>query len=242
MSRPPGSGPRPNDGSISGEPAPTGSQVVVESLYAILALGSVALYALTLRPSASTEFRELAEYIDWVICVLFFSKAAWDLWKSPNRKRWWHWGWSDFLASVPIVEPLRGFRAIRLVLILRVLRSATRAVHGFAALFRVGRAKTVAATVSSLIVISLILASFLILGLESRHPEANILTAEDALLWSVATFFGAEPTDFGDHHAVTAGGSLIAVWLKTLALGLIGSLAGLISNWIETGAEAADRG
>lgn len=224
---------RPKGGSTAPEPAPTGSQVVLESLYAVLALGSVALYALTLRPSATEEFRELAEYIDWAICTLFFTKAAWDLWRAPDRKRWWHWGWSDFLASVPIVEPLRGLRAIRLVLIIRVLRSATRAVHGFAALFRVGRAKTVAATVSSLIMISLILGSFLILGLESRHPEANILTAEDALLWSVATFFGAEPTDFGEHQAVTTGGSLIAVWLKTLSLGLVGSLAGLISNWIE---------
>lgn len=233
MSPAPTSGSRPYDGSISREPTPTGSQIVVEALYAVLALGSVALYALTLRPSASVEFRELAEYIDWVICVLFFTKAAWDLWKAPNRKRWWHWGWSDFLASVPIVEPLRGFRAIRLVLILRVLRSSTRAVHGFAALFRVGRAKTVAATVSSLITVSLILGSFLILGLESRHPDANILTAEDALLWSAATFFGAEPSDFGERHAVTTGGSVIALWLKTLALGLVGSLAGLISNWIE---------
>lgn len=216
---------------------PTGAQVVLETLYAVLALGSVALYALTLRPSASTEFRELAEYIDGAICALFFTKAAWDLWRAPDRRRWWRWGWSDFLASVPIVEPLRAFRAIRLILIIRVLRSVTRAVHGIAALFRVGRAKTVAATVSSLIVISLVLSSFLILGLESRHPEANILTAEDALLWSISNLFGAEPEDFGGHYAVSAGGRLIVLWLVTLSLGLVGSLAGLISNWIEGGRE-----
>ena len=53
------------------------------------------------------------------------------------------------------------------------------------------------ATVFSLIVASVVMGSFLILGMESAHPDANILTAENALLWAVATLFGAEPTHFG---------------------------------------------
>ena len=77
------------------------------------------------------------------------------------------------------------------------------------------------------------MSSVLILGMESTHPEANIRTAENALMWVIATLFGAEPTYFGDHYPVTLGGRVIALWLVIVSLGLIGSLAGVISAWIE---------
>ena len=80
--------------------------------------------------------------------------------------------------------------------------------------------------------------SFLILGVESTQSDANILTAENALLWAVATLFGAEPAHFGDHYPVTLGGRMIALWLVIVSLGLIGSLAGVISAWIEQGSES----
>ena len=47
---------------------------------------------------------------------------------------------------------------------------------------------------------------------------------------SVATLFGA---DFSDLHTTTTGGMLVSLWLVVLSLGLIGSLAGLTSAWIE---------
>ena len=111
-----------------------------------------------------------------------------------------------------------------------VIRSTTRGVHGIATYFNVDRSRAVVATIFSLIVISVLTSSFVVLGLESAALEANILMAEDALTWSVATLFGA---DVGDHHTVTTGGMLVSLWLVVLSLGLIGSLAGLISAWIE---------
>ena len=215
--------------------APTGAQVVLESLYAGLALGSVVLFGLRLHPSATREFLRLGEIVDRAICVLFFTKAVWDLWRAEDRKRWWKWGWADLVASIPDIELLRTLRGVRLILMVRVLRSTTRGVHGIATLFNVSRGRSVAATVFSLIVISLVASSFLVLGLEGGHPDANILTAQDAAWWSVSTLFGAEPSDFGGRYPVTTGGRLVALWLVVLSLGLIGSLAGLISAWIEGG-------
>lgn len=82
------------------------------------------------------------------------------------------------------------------------------------------------------------MSSFLILGVESTQTEANIRSAENAALWSVATMFGAEPAYFGDHDPDTLGGRLIALWLVIVSLGLIGSLAGVMSAWIEQEPEA----
>ena len=218
--------------------AVSGAQIIVETLYAGLALGSIVLLGMRLAAGLGSEFQNLALMIDYLVCVLFATKAAWDLWRAPDKLRWWKWGWADLAASIPEVEALRALRLCRLFLIIRVMRSTTQSVHSIATYFNVGRARAVIATVFSLIVVSVVISSFLILGVESSRPDANIRTAEDALLWAVATLFGAEPIYFGDHYPVTLGGRLITLWLVIVSLGLIGSLAGVISAWIEQGAES----
>ena len=118
-------------------------------------------------------------------------------------------------------------------MMVRVIRSTTSSVRGAVALFDAGRTQSLVAIVFSLIVVSVVAGSFLVLGMESSRPDANIDTAEAAFLWTVSTLIGAEPAGFGDHHTVTTGGRIVSIWLVTLSLGLIGSLAGLISAWIE---------
>lgn len=55
-------------------------------------------------------------------------------------------------------------------------------------------------------------------------------SVDNALVWAVATSFGA---DFSDHRAATTGGMVVSLWLVVLSFGLIGSIAGLIFGWIE---------
>ena len=226
---------------IRAEPAPSGAQIVVETLFAALALGTVVLFGLRFTPVLSPETQNLARLLDYYVCILFASKAIWDLWHAADKRRWWRLGWIDFAASIPEIEVLRALRLLRLLLIIRVLRSTTKSIHGIATHFNANRTAAVISTVFSLIVVSIVMGSFLILGMESGHPEANILTAESALLWAVATLFGAEPSYFGDYYPVTSGGRLIALWLVIVSLGLIGSLAGIISAWIEEEEEEEPR-
>ena len=58
-----------------------------------------------------------------------------------------------------------------MLLIIRVMRSTTRSVHSIVTYFNVGRARAVVATVFSLIVVSIVMSSFLVLGVETTHPE-----------------------------------------------------------------------
>ena len=213
--------------------APSGPRIIVESLYAFLAIGSVILFGLREMSSFSDEVSQLAELADLIVCALFWVKAAWDLYRAPSRLGWLRWGWADLLASIPSVGVLRPLRALRLIMMIRAIRSTTQGVHGIATYFNVDRTRSVATTVFALIVISVLTSSFVVLGVESGAPNANIVTAEDALWWAVSTLFGAEPASFGNHHAVTTGGRLMSLWLLILSLGLIGSLAGIISAWIE---------
>lgn len=218
--------PPPSPGAL------TGPQVILESLFAVLALGSVALFGIRQLPQPE-EFERLADVLDWIICALFFTKAMWDLWRAPSKREWLKWGWADILASIPEIELLRAFRGARLFVVIRLFRSTTRSVSGLSTLFNMSRARSVAATVSSLIVVSLMVSSVLVLTLEAGKPGANIVTAEHALWWSISTMFGIEPDNFDGLRVVTTGGRLIALWLVIVAFGLLGSLAGLISSWIE---------
>lgn len=224
--------PAPAGAQVGSRPT-SAAQIILEMLYALLALGSVILFGLRLGFDLDPEFEALAVIADRLVCSLFILKATWDIWKAPNRRQWWKWGWADVVASIPDVEALRAFRGLRLMMMVRVMRSTTRSVRGVVALFDVERTKALVAVVFALIVVSVVAGSFLVLGIESAHPDANIRTAEAAFLWTISTLIGAEPTGFGDHFPVSTGGRIVAIWLVTLSLGLIGSLAGLISAWIE---------
>ena len=78
----------------------SGAQIVVESLFALLALGSIVLLGLRTMPGFGSEFRDLALMLDYMVCVLFASKAVWDLWH-PDKPVGAMIG---FLASVPEIE------------------------------------------------------------------------------------------------------------------------------------------
>ncbi len=221
-------------GSGSTQPGTlSGPQIIMESLFALLAMGSLVVFGLREMSSPGEEFHELAEWVDLAVCAMFWGKAAWDLYRAPSKTGWLRWGWADLVASIPSVGFLRPLRALRLFMMIRIIRSTTRGVHGIATYFNVDRTRSLVATVFSLIVISMLTSSFVVLGVESGVASANIHTAEDALSWSVSTLFGAESAGFGDHHPVTTAGKLVSLWLVVLSLGLIGSLAGIISSWIE---------
>ena len=211
----------------------TATQIIVESLFAVLALGAIVLFGLRNASVLDPEFQNLALLLDYFVCFLFGAKALWDLARAPDKLRWLKWGWADLAASIPAIEAFRALRLLRLLLMVRLLRSTTRSIHGIATIFNVERARAVIATVFSLIVISLVTSSVLILSVERTHPEANIRTAKSAVLWAVGTLFGADTDLFGNHYAVTLGGRLLTFWLVFMSIGLIGSLAGVISSWIE---------
>ena len=127
--------------------AVSGAQIIVETLYALLALASIVLFGLRQTSLLSPALQNLAQLTDYIVCILFATKAVWDLWRAPNKLKWLKWGWADFAASIPEVEFLRFLRGLRLLLIIRVMRSTTRSVHSIVTYFNVGRARAVVATV-----------------------------------------------------------------------------------------------
>jgi voltage-gated potassium channel len=62
---------------------------------------------------------------------------------------------------------------------------------------------------------------------ERGAPDANILSASDAMWWVYVTI---TTVGYGDHYPVTNGGRLVGIMIMTMGVGLFGTLAGFIAN------------
>ena len=148
--------------------------------------------------------------------------------RAPRKWRYIRtWGWLDLLASVPAIGILRTARLARVVRVLRILRVA-KATQLLTLNLTASRRETgfFAATLVALVVT--MAGSISVLQAERDAPGANIVTAEDALWWSVVT---VATVGYGDRFPVTTEGRLVAVVLMAVGVGLFGTLSGLAASW-----------
>ena len=207
----------------------TGSALVLEALFALLALASVLMFALRATQSYDRNMVDLMVMFDRIICALFGWRFFWELYRAPNKRKFMRLGWIDLVAAIPEVEFLRSLRLARVVLLIRLLRSTASAAHELARILHFDRAYTVMTATFAVGIASALGSAFLLLGVESGAPGSNVRTAGDALWWSIVT---VTSVGYGDFYPVTATGRVVAAWLMIVGLGLVGSTTGLIASWI----------
>jgi voltage-gated potassium channel len=86
------------------------------SVYVLIGLSAVLFFDL------ADETVRLILIIDTVACLIFLWDFFYRLYQAENKKDFLKWGWIDFIASIPMIEPLRWGRLFRVLRILRVLR------------------------------------------------------------------------------------------------------------------------
>ena len=207
----------------------TGSALILEGMFAILALSSVTMFAFSATETLDRQTLDLIILFDRMICALFASRFFWELYHAPSKRKFLRWGWSDLVSAVPEVEFLRGLRLARLLILIRLLRSTARAAHEVSALLKLDRGYTVMTATFATAVTSMLGASFVLLGVEAHAPGSNIHSAGDALWWSLVT---VTSVGYGDYFPVTTAGRVVAAWLMIVGLGLVGSTTGFVASWI----------
>ena len=133
--------------------------------------------------------------------------------------------WIDLVTLLPA---LRGFRLLRLLVLLRHIR-ATRGLAN-----QIGVLQYLAGdlTIRSLFIIwfSVMLVASFLFFLAERAVNPNVTTVFDAGWWSLVT---AATVGYGDIYPYTQAGRLVGVVVMLVGIGSFSALAGLIGSSLQ---------
>ena len=192
-----------------------------------LILSFLALFVISglLFAPIDSESKQVLIGLDFIICSVFLLQLTIDLFRAENKTSYLKVHWIDFLASIPMIEPLRFARIFQILRVILVLRSSKRI---FRELFR-NRKETTLASIILLLVLLLTIGAGTILLLEHKQPGANITTGHDALWWAFVTI---STVGYGDHYPVTNSGKLVASLVIICGVGVFGMISGLVTSLI----------
>jgi voltage-gated potassium channel len=198
----------------------------------VLTLFSLAVMVLLLLPLSPQSEILLTTY-DNVICLIFLGDFAYNLARSkPKRAYFIHQrGWLDLLGSVPsfgffqFTALLRLARLSRLARIARLLGGNSRRELVRDMVVNRGQYAVFITLLSAGMVLSI--ASFLVLQVESRSPDANITTGGDALWWGFVTI---TTVGYGDFYPTTVMGRIVGLFVMFAGVGIIGALASILAS------------
>jgi voltage-gated potassium channel len=191
------------------------------SLYALAALAIEAIV------SVDPATRQILDWADAVVCVMFFLDFTLHLKRAERPGQYFlTWGWIDLLSSIPTISVLRIARVARVLRVFRVLRGV-RATKLIASLILERRAESafLAAALVSLLII--VFSAIGILHVENT-PDGNIKGPGDAVWWAVVTI---TTVGYGDRYPVTSEGRVLGAFLMVTGVGLFATLSGFVASW-----------
>ncbi|MFH0258969.1 potassium channel family protein [Vibrio barjaei] len=189
--------------------------------------------ALLFAPINSDE-RTVLIGLDFIICSLFLLQLFIDLIRSTDRLQFMKTHWIDFVASVPMIEPLRFARVFHIFRVILVIRS------GEALLRQLARNKheTTIASILLLLILLITAGAGLMLWAEGDDPDANIQHIGDAVWWAFVT---VSTVGYGDHYPVTGLGKALAGVIIICGVGLFGMTSGLITSLLSSPSSMDER-
>ncbi len=191
----------------------------------VLSLMSLIIVTVSMVTARFTDTFQWLITLDTLICIVFWIQLSADLSRSTNRRAFLRRHWIDYVASIPIIEPLRFARLFQVFRIIRLMRNSQDVLARLANAPR----ETTFASLILLFTLLLTLGSTSILVVESQAPHANIDNASDALWWVFVTI---STVGYGDLYPVTPWGRVIAMVVIICGVAIFGMVAGLVTSAI----------
>ncbi len=198
----------------------------------ILTLLSLVVMGLILLPLDQATLDALLFY-DNLICVIFLADFVYNLSGSRPRRHYFihERGWLDLLGSIPSLGILRFSALLRLARLSRLLR-ILRVLGGQKRKELItdivqNRGQYALFVTLTLVMLVLTTSSVLMIQFESKDPDSNIKSGEDALWWAFATI---TTVGYGDRFPVTLLGRVVAVTVMFAGIGVIGALASILAS------------
>jgi voltage-gated potassium channel len=197
-----------------------------EIFIGVLSILSIVNLALLYAVRGDPDLQRVLDVMNGVLSAILLADFLFRLVTAPSRSRYFFrdFGWADLLASLPLAQLkfLRVFRLVRVVRLLRALgaRTVLRALVE-------ERAGSALLTLLLLGVLVLQFGSLWILNLEQDAPGANILTASDALWYTIVTI---STVGYGDRFPVTNTGRTVGAVIIVIGVGIFGTFTGYLAN------------
>jgi voltage-gated potassium channel len=175
-------------------------------------------------PGIDPDSIRVLEVINFFLTIIFLSDFLFRLFTAVSKRHYFFrdWGWADLLASIPALRILRLFRIFKAYRLLKKYGG-----RNILSKLKKHRAESVLFIVIFCVMLVIESGAFLVLMAERSAPNANILTASDAMWWVYVTI---TTVGYGDHFPVTNAGRLVGIMVMTMGVGLFGTLAGFIAN------------
>jgi voltage-gated potassium channel len=198
-------------------------------LLTVFSLVVMVLLVLPLDP----QTHQLLFVYDNAVCVIFLLDFAYNITGSRPKRQYFinQRGWLDLLGSIPafgffqFTALLRLARLSRLARIGRLLRGKARRELVRDMVDNRGQYATFITILAAGTV--LCVSSILVLQVEGRSADANIVTGGDALWWGFVTI---TTVGYGDFYPVTSLGRMIGVLVMFAGVGIIGALASILAS------------
>lgn len=186
----------------------------------LLSLISLIVMLFILLPFSKLREREIAYGLDFIISLVFLADFFRSLRRASDRRQYLRaGGWLDLLGSIPGLPIFRLFRIARALRIIRTMRQM-----GGRAVLRAYRADIGESAFWTTLFATMMMmgvTAMLIVPIESKSPDAEVLTSADALWWTLVT---ATTVGYGDMVPVTIGGRILASLLMTVGVGFVSIL------------------
>jgi voltage-gated potassium channel Kch len=197
-----------------------------EIFVGVLSVLSIVNLVLAIVVRDNPDLQNVLRVMDALFSVIFLIDFSYRLATAPSRSAYFFrgFGWADLLASLPFAT----FKFLRIFRILRVLR-LLREVGGRGVARRLirNRAGSALATLLLMGILVLQFGSLEILFLEQHAPGANIVTASDALWYTIVTI---STVGYGDQYPVTNAGRLVGSGIIVVGVGIFGTFTGYLAN------------
>jgi voltage-gated potassium channel len=161
-----------------------------------------------------------------LLTLVFLMDFLYRFKTAPSKSAYFFrgFGWADLLASLPF-EQAKILRIFRLVKVVRLLRE--QGPRRIAARLKEDRAGSALFGLLLVAILMLEFGSLLMLWLEAQSPDANIVTATDALWYIVVTM---STVGYGDLFPVTIPGRVLGTTIIVIGVGIFGTLTGYLAN------------
>ncbi len=170
------------------------------------------------------NIKEILEYIDFGICILFLYDFFTGIWRAEDKWRYFKIHWIDLISSIPTVGFLRIGRIVRVIRILRVLRSAKYILNFFSK-------NNSFNTFRNLFFISILIIMMFTLSFyhAERHVNPFIDDVGDSLWWTTITTITVGFLQ--DIPPVTVEGKFLSIALILLGMIIFSTLTGTITDY-----------